>query len=68
MGGTLIFSYIGRLGLFFFFFLGGSKFRFFFFWGGVQKNEYSFGYEDFVHVTLGSSQNWAIFRDHFYAF
>ena len=36
--------------------------------GGFQKNKYSFGYEDFVDIFLGSSQNWTIFRDYFYAF
>ena len=25
------------------------------------------GYEDFVDIFLGSSQNWDIFRGHFYA-
>ena len=36
--------------------------------GVFQKNEYSFWYEDFVDNFLGSSQNWAILRGHFYAF
>ena len=57
-GGTLIFSYIRRLGSFFW----GRSFEFQYFfrgWGGVvQKNEYLFGYEDFVDIFLGSSQNW----------
>ena len=35
---------------------------------GFQKNKYFFGYEDFVDIFLGSSQNWTIFRGHFYAF
>ena len=26
------------------------------------------GYEDFVDIFLGSSQNWTILRGHFYAF
>ena len=26
------------------------------------------GYGDFVDIFLGSSQNWTIFRGHFYAF
>ena len=26
------------------------------------------GYEDFVDIFFGSSQNWTIFRGHFYAF
>ena len=38
VGGTLIFSYIGRLGSFF----GGSILNFNIFWG-FQKNEYFFG-------------------------
>ena len=33
---------------------------------GFQKNKYFLGYEDFVDI-LGSSQNWTIFRGHFYA-
>ena len=33
-----------------------------------QKNEYFLGYEDFVDIFWGSSQNWAVFRGHFYAF
>ena len=36
--------------------------------GVFQKTEYFWGYEDFVHIFLGSSQNWTIFRGHFYAF
>ena len=48
-GGTLILSYIRKLGSF----LGFEifEFQYFFFWGGgggVQKNEYFWGYEDFV--------------------
>ena len=35
---------------------------------GFQKNEYFFGYVDFVDIFGGSSQNWTIFRGHFYAF
>ena len=34
----------------------------------MSENEYSFGYYDFLHVTLGSSQNCAIFKGYFYAF
>ena len=37
------------------------------FWG-FQKSEYILGYEDFVDMFLGSSQNWTIFRGHFYTF
>ena len=36
--------------------------------GEFRKNEYSLRYEDFVHGFLGSTQNWAIFKGHFYAF
>ena len=49
-GGTLIFSYIRRLGPFF----GVKNFEFF---GGFQKNKYFLGYENFVGIFLGSSQN-----------
>ena len=36
---------------------------------GLQKNEcFMFGFENFVDIFLGSSQNWASFRGHFYAF
>ena len=28
--------------------------------GGFQKNKYFFGYEDFVDIFFGSSQNWTI--------
>ena len=47
-GGTLIFSYIHRLGPFF----GGRILNFNIF-GGFQKNEYFFGYEHFVDIFLG---------------
>ena len=46
--GPLIFSRIRRLGPFFGF--------------GFQKNKYFWGYEDFVDIFLGSSENWASFR------
>ena len=36
--------------------------------GGFQKNEDFWGYEDFVDIFFGSSQNWIIFRGYFYAF
>ena len=54
-GGTLIFSYI---------------LRFWLFWG-VQNFEFQYfgGYsEDCVDIFGGSSQNWTIFRGHFYVF
>ena len=60
-GGTLIFSYMRRLGPF-----GGFKILYFNIFGGFQKNEYFLGYEDFVDI-FGSPQNWTIFRGHFYA-
>ena len=56
-GGTLIFSRIRRLGPF----LGFKILNFNIFWG-FQKNEYFWGYEDFVDIFLGSSQNWASLR------
>ena len=71
--GTLIFSYIRRLGPFFGFkilnfnssekliFLLFIYIFFFFFWGGG-------GVEDFVDIILGSSQNWTSFRGHFHVF
>ena len=43
-GGTLIFSYIGRLGSFY----GVRNFEFHFIFGSFQKNEYFCGYGDFV--------------------
>ena len=65
MGGgvTLIFSYIRRLGPFFWV----KSLNFKFFWG-FQKNEYVLGYEHFVDIFLGSSQNWTSFRGYFYVF
>ena len=36
--------------------------------GGFQKNKYFWGYDDFVDIFGGSSQNWTIFRGHFYVF
>ena len=51
-GGTLIFSYIRRLGPFL-----GFKILNFNIFGGFQKNKYFLGYEDFVNIFGGSSQN-----------
>ena len=62
-GGTLIFSYIRRLGPFFW--VQNFEFRYFL---GFQKNKYFLGYENFVDIFLRSSQNWILFRGHFYAF
>ena len=36
--------------------------------GVCAPYEYFLGYEDFVDIFWGSSQNWTIFRGHFYAF
>ena len=47
-GGTLIFSYIRRVGSFF-----GFKILNFNIFGGFQKNEYFWGYEDFVDMFWG---------------
>ena len=63
-----IFSYIRRLGPFFgvrnfefhFFFFGGGG-------GGVQKMNIFWVWR-FCGNFLGSSQNWTIFKGHFYAF
>ena len=50
------------------------KFQYFFFFGGggggrgFKKMNIFLGYEDFVDIFLGSSQNWTVFRGHFYAF
>ena len=62
-GGTPIFSYIRRLGPFF-----GFKILNFDIFLSFQKNKYFWGDENFVDIFLGSSQNWTIFRGHFYAF
>ena len=63
-GGILVifFTYVGSG-----YFLGLKILNFDSF-GGFQKNEYFWGYEDFVDIVLESPQNWPIFRGHFYAF
>ena len=49
--GSLIFSYIRRLGPFF----GGFKiFQFQYLFAGFRKNDFFWEYEDFVDVCLGS--------------
>ena len=48
-------------------FLGVKFLNFNIFWG-FQKNEYFLGYENFVYIFLGSSQNWISFRGYFYVF
>ena len=47
--GTLIFSYIRRLGSF----LWGQNFEFQYFFFGFQKNKYFFGCDDFVDIFWG---------------
>ena len=66
-GSTLIFSYIRRLGSFFL--VKNFEFQYFFgfsekmiFWG--MKILWIF----FFFLGGGASQNWTIFRDHFFAF
>ena len=56
--GTLIFSHIRRLGLFFWI----KNYEFQFFWGVFTKMDIILGYEDFVDIFWGSSQNWASLR------
>ena len=53
-GGTLIFSHIRRLGLFFG--VQNSEFQYFL---GVSEKLKKMGYEEFVDIFRGSSQNWA---------
>ena len=62
-GGTLIFSHIRRLGSF----LGVQNFEFQYFLGFSKKIIF-LGYEDFVDIFSGSSQNRTIFIGLFYAF
>ena len=57
-GGTLIFLHIRRLGLFF----GVQNSEFQYFLGFSEKMNIFGGYEDFVDIILGSSQNWASLR------
>ena len=56
-GGTLIFSYIRRLGPFFW--VQNSEFQYFL---GFQKNEYFWGVFRFCGYFFGSSQNWTSLR------
>ena len=62
-GDSLIFSVIRRLGSFLFL-VQNFDLQYLL---GFQKNEYFLGYEDFVDIFWWSSQNWTIFRGHFYA-
>ena len=57
-GGVLLYfhTYVGSGYLF-----GFKILNFNIFWG-FQKNEYFWGYEDFVDIFMGSSQNWASLR------
>ena len=52
-GGTLIFSYIRRLRSL----LGVQNFKFQYFWEVSEKLIF-LGYEDYVDIFGGSSQNW----------
>ena len=62
-GGTLIFSYIRRLGSF----MGVQNFEFQYFFGVFRKMNYFRGKILWIFF-LGSSQNWTIFRGPFHAF
>ena len=64
-GGVLKYfhTYVRRLRSF----LGGKKKNFNFFWC-FQKNKYFLGFEDFVDIFFGSSQNSTRFRGHFFTF
>ena len=55
-------TYVGSANFF------GVKFLNFNIFGGFQKNEYFFGYKNFVDIFWGSSQNWTSFRDYVYVF
>ena len=61
-----MFSYLSRLksslGV------GGLKIWNFNILGVFRKMNIFWGYEDFVDIFGGSSQNWTILRGHFYAF
>ena len=63
-GGALLYfhTYVGSVHFF------GVEFLNFNIFLGFQKNEYFFGYEHFVDIFLGSSQNWTSFRGYFYVF
>ena len=63
-GGTLIFSYIRRLGPFF----GVQNFKFQYFLGFSEKNDILWGMKILWIFFGGLSQKWTIFRGHFYAF
>ena len=59
MGGTLIFSHIRRLGLFF----GVQNSEFQYFFGFSEKMNIFWGYEDFVDIFWGSLQKWDSLSD-----
>ena len=63
-GGTLIFSYIRRLGSFFWV----QNFEFQYFWGFSEKNNIFWDVKILWIFFGGSSQNWTIFSGHLYAF
>ena len=62
-GGTLIFSYIGRLGQFFW--VPNFEFQYFFL---VFRKMNIFWGMKILWIFFWSSQNWTIFKGHFYAF
>ena len=64
-GGGVLWYFHTYVGSFHFF--GFEILNFIIFWG-FQKKEYVMGYEDFMDIFWGSSQNWTIFRGHFNAF
>ena len=63
-GGVLLYfhTYVGSD-----YFLGFKVLNFNIFWG-LHKNEYFLGYEDFVDIFWGSSQNWASLMGHLYIY
>ena len=65
--GTLVFSYIRRLGSKFW---GVQNFEFqYFLFGFSEKNNIFWGMKIlWIFFLGGSSQNWTIFSAHFYAF
>ena len=65
---SLIFSYIRRLGPFFFLGGGGPNFEIQYFWRVFRKINSFWGIKILCIYFLGSPQNWTIFRGHFYAF
>ena len=65
-GGGTLFSCIRSIGSGHSFLV--QNFEFQYFWGGFKKIIIFDVHIYFVDMFLGSSQNWTIFRGHFYAF